>query len=108
MTTAWLVVFAAEMVIDFEDVKGRGERKATFTAVAKLTALGPALPPPHMKSLKGAPGLYELRPRGGNSPVRPIYARTGDRFVILAIAKDKDAFARAFSDAEARLAKHLG
>jgi len=39
-------------VIDFEDVKSRGDRKAVFNVVQKLKDLGPALPSPHMKSLK--------------------------------------------------------
>jgi hypothetical protein len=99
---ACIVVFAQEAVIDFEDVKSKTERKAVFNAVAKLTALGPDLPSPHMKSLKGAAGLYELRPRQGSSPVRPIYARSGNEFVVLAVARDKTAFDPALADAIAR------
>jgi hypothetical protein len=102
------VVFASEAVVDLEDVKSREERKATFNAVAKLTALGPDLPSPHMKSLKGAPGLCELRPRQGSSPVRPIYARTGSRFIVLAVAKDKPGFEAALEHAKTRLAQYSG
>lgn len=43
----WVVVFDGDAVIDFEDVKSRGERKAVFNVVDKLRALGPDLPSPH-------------------------------------------------------------
>lgn len=58
----WPVEFDADAVIDFEDVKSKGDRKAVFNVVQKLRDLGPDLPPPHMKSLKGEADLFELRP----------------------------------------------
>lgn len=42
----WVVVFDGDAVIDFEDVKNRGERKTVFTGLDKLRALGPDLPTP--------------------------------------------------------------
>jgi hypothetical protein len=48
----WMVDFDSDAVIDFEDVKSRGDRKAVFNVVQKLKDLGPDLPSPHMKSLK--------------------------------------------------------
>jgi len=62
---AWVVEFDSDAVIDFEDVKSRSDRKAVFNVVQKLKDLGPDLPSPHMKSLKGRPDLFELRPRQG-------------------------------------------
>ena len=103
---SWVVDFDADAVIDFEDVKSRGERKAVFNVVDKLKALGPDLPTPHTKSLKGETDLFELRPRQGNSPVRPVYARFGSRFVVLAVAAKKSGFNRAVADAKARLPRH--
>lgn len=103
----WLVDFDGDAVIDFEDVKSRGERKAVFNVVHKLRALGPDLPNPHMKSLKGKTDLFELRPKQGASAVRPIYARVADRFVVLAIAPNKKGFDRAVSDARSRLDRTL-
>lgn len=102
-----VVEFDADAVVDFEDVKGRDDRKAVFTVVHKLRELGSRLPSPHMKSLKGEADLYELRPRQGRSAVRPIYARIeAERFVVLAIAKDKTRFDRAVEDARGRLAQY--
>jgi hypothetical protein len=49
----WVVDFDSDAVIDFEDVKSRGDRKAVFNVVQKLKDVGPDLPSPHMKSLKG-------------------------------------------------------
>jgi hypothetical protein len=54
---SWLVEFDADAVIDLEDVKSRGDRKAVFNVVQKLRDLGPDLPSPHMKSLKGRPTI---------------------------------------------------
>lgn len=103
---AWFVVFDGDAVIDLEDVKNRGERKAVFNVVHKLRELGPDLPPPHMKSLKGETDLFELRPRQGNSPVRPIYMRLKTQFVVLAVAPKKSDFDRAVQEAKERLKKH--
>lgn len=102
------MLFTLEAIVDFEDVKGKQDRKATFNAVHKLAAVGPDLPSPHMKSLKGAPGLCELRPRQGRSAVRPIYVRTESRFIVLAVAKDKDDFDAALERAKVRRASVLG
>lgn len=105
---AWLVEFDADAVIDFEDVKSRGERKAVFNVVQKLKDLGPALPSPHMKSLKGKADLFELRPKQGACEARVVYARLGARFVILAVAAKKKDFERAVAEAGQRLPRHGG
>ncbi|HVY77350.1 MAG TPA: type II toxin-antitoxin system RelE/ParE family toxin [Solirubrobacterales bacterium] len=100
---SWLIDFDADAVLDFEEVKSKSERKAVFNVVHKLKELGPDLPTPHMKSLKGETDLFELRPKQGASAVRPIYARAGSRFVILAIAPSKRGFDRAVAEARLRL-----
>lgn len=66
-------------------VKSKEERKAIFNAVDKLRQLGEQLMPPHMKPLRGAGGLRELRPRQGRSDWRALYARHGDVYVVLAL-----------------------
>ena len=100
---AWLIEFDSDAVIDFEDVKSRGDRKAVFNVVQKLKDLGPDLPSPHMKSLKGEADLFELRPKQGACEARPIYSRFGRRFLILAIAAKKKDFGRAVAEATQRL-----
>lgn len=99
----WIVEFDGDAVIDFEDVKARGDRRAVFNVVQKLKDLGPDLPSPHMKSLRGQADLFELRPKQGACEARPIYARHRERFVILAVAAKKKDFERAVTDAEQRL-----
>lgn len=99
----WIVDFDSEAIIDLEDVKSRGDRKAVFNVVQKLTDLGSDLPSPHMKSLKGEANLFELRPKQGACEVRPIYARLGGRFVVLAVAAKKKDFDRAVAAARDRL-----
>lgn len=68
---------------------------AVFSVVQKLKDLGPDLPSPHMKSLKGEANLFELRPKQGTCETRPIYARFGDRFTVLAVAAKTKDFDRA-------------
>jgi hypothetical protein len=102
----WLVEFDSDAVIDFEDVKSRGDRKAVFNVVQKLKDLGPDLPSPHMKSLKGEADLFELRPKQGACEARPIYVRLGERFVVLAVAAKKKDFERAVTAATQRLGHH--
>lgn len=103
---SWIVEWDADAVGDFEDVKSRAERKAVFNGAHKLKALGKDLPAPRVKALKGEPDLLELRPRQGDSPVRPIFARDGNRFIILAVAPNKRSFGRAISNARDRLARY--
>ncbi|HET9676277.1 MAG TPA: type II toxin-antitoxin system RelE/ParE family toxin [Solirubrobacterales bacterium] len=98
--------FDSDAVIDFEDVKSRGGRKAVFNVVQKLKDLGPDLPSPHMKSLKGKADLFELRPKQGACEARPIYARLGGRFVVLAVAAKKKDFDRVVMEASDRLKRH--
>jgi hypothetical protein len=102
----WVVDFGSDAVMDFEDVKSRGDRKAVYNVVQKLKDLGPDLPSPHMKSLKGEANLFELRPKQGACEVRPIYARFGSRFVVLAVAAKKKDFDRAVGAASDRLERH--
>jgi hypothetical protein len=103
---SWVVEFDSDAVIDFEDVKSRGDRKAVFNVVQKLNDLGPDLPSPHMKSLKGEADLFELRPKQGACEARPIYARLKGRFVVLAVAAKKKDFERAVADAKQRFGHH--
>lgn len=102
----WAVDFDSDAVMDFEDVKSRGNRKAVFNVVQKLKDLGPDLPSPHTKSLKGEANLFELRPKQGACEARPIYARFGSRFVVLAVAAKKKDFDRAVGAASDRLERH--
>jgi hypothetical protein len=102
----WVVDFDSDAVVDFEDLKSRGDRKAIFNVVQKLKDVGPDLPSPHMKSLKGRADLFELRPRQGACEARPIYARLGQRFVVLAVAAKKKDFERAVAAVSDRLKRH--
>ena len=102
----YIVVYDPDALIDFEDVKSKGERKAMFNAVDKLRKLGPRLAPPHVKALKGEDELFELRPRQGQSPTRPLYRRFDDLYVILAVAT-KTTFDARVKDAQER-AKQYG
>jgi len=90
------------------------EQVAIQHAVEKLEAAGVRLPAPHCAPVKGVKGSWwELRPRRGNCPWRPIYTRVGaDEFKIAAIAPDGETnpreFKRACQDAAERLAEWQG
>ena len=103
---SWIVEFDGDAVVDFEDVKSRGDRKAVFNVLQKLKDLGPDLSSPHMKSLKGEADLFELRPKQGACEVRPIFARLGDRFVVLGVAAKKKDFDRLVIEASRRLRRY--
>ena len=99
----WLVDLDRGAAIDMEAVKSRGDRNAVLGSIEKLWLLGPLLSSPYMKSLKGEPDLFELRPKRGACPARPIYAREGRRFIVLAVAPNKAGFGKAVDRARDRL-----
>jgi hypothetical protein len=85
------------------------EQVAIQHAVEKLQVTGIRLPAPHGAPVKGVEGSWwELRPRRGNCPWRPIYTRiSADEFKIAAIAPDGETnprgFKRSCQDAAERL-----
>jgi hypothetical protein len=105
LESLWLVDFDRNAVIDMEEVRSRGDRRAVFSAIDKLESLGPRLSSPYMKSLKGEADLFELRPKQGDCAARPIYAREGRRFVVLAVAPSKPSFDRSLDLARQRLSR---
>ncbi len=89
------------------------ERVAMRAAFRKLAEIGSALPFPHQSSVRGSKSLRELRPRGGRSPYRSFYKRTGpNQFVIGAVGPeaqvDPQGFRRCVNAAEERLSKYEG
>lgn len=101
----YLVTYDQEAVWEIRQVKGASDQKALRTAVGKLAERGPDVGPATMKLLKGAPGLFELRPGAGDSPFRLLVARRGSHFVILALAHKKN-FGRGLAKAQIRLRKY--
>jgi hypothetical protein len=110
MDAHFIVSYDADAVRELESLKGRQERNALFTVIGKLRILGPGLLPPHVKSLKGEPGLLELRPRQGSSPVRAICRRIVNVYVILAfsIKADKADFDATVEAARERSLRYEG
>jgi hypothetical protein len=102
----WTVSYLPAAEQERDKLPGK-ERAAVHNAVRKLEEIGPQLPFPHSGDVRGAPGLRELRPRRGNSPVRPLYKRVGAGFVIAALAPDGDSDPRGFAQACARALQRL-
>jgi len=104
----WEVAYLPEAVDERAEFPAR-DRVAVDNAVAKLEAMGPALPYPHSSNVEGWNDLRELRPQAGKSPWRPLYRKVGDRFVIAAVGpeakKNKRGFDKTCEHAIDRLAK---
>lgn len=85
------------------------EQVAIQHAVEKLEVTGIGLPAPHCAPVKGVEGSWwELRPRRGNCPWRPIYTRiSADEFKIAAIAPDGETNPREFKRACQHAAERL-
>ena len=77
----------------------QADRVAVAHAREKLVALGDRLPFPHQSGVQGHPRLRELRPRAGRCRWRPLYAKVGTAFVILAIAPEAEVDLRSFEKA---------
>jgi hypothetical protein len=104
----WEVVYLPEAEEERARLPAR-DRVAVENAVAKLRAMGSALPHPHSSKVEGWEDIRELRPQAGKSPWRPLYRSVGARFVISAIGpeakKDRRGFEKACQCAIDRLAE---
>lgn len=84
------------------------ERVALDHAMKKLEVMGDKLPFPHQSAVRDSVGIRELRPRGGRSAHRGLYARRGETHLLLAVGpeaeSDRQGFQRAVRMAEERLA----
>ena len=96
----WQVSYLAAAELELEGLPP-AEQVAIRHAVEKLQLLGIRLPAPHCKPVQGVIGAWwELRPRRGNSPWRPLYIRTSrEEFVIGAVAPDGETHRREFRQA---------
>jgi hypothetical protein len=99
------VIYDPDAVVEVLAMKSKEEHRALLNAVRKLGELGEQLGPPHMKPLKGAAALRELRPRQGQSDWRAIYRRAGDFYAILAIDRHKN-FASLIERAQIRAGQY--
>jgi len=77
----WKVVYLPEAKAERAELSAR-DRVAVDNAVAKLEAIGSALPYPHSSNVERWNDLRELRPQAGKSPWRALYRQVGDPFVV--------------------------
>jgi hypothetical protein len=87
VTCVWEVVAHPEASTELGQLPPR-ERAAMLHAIEKLQALGPLLPFPHQRDVRGAEDVRELRPRAGRSPWRGFYRRMGATFAIAAVGSE--------------------
>lgn len=79
------------------------ERNAILHAVEKLEAVGHRLGYPHASAVHSGDGqLRELRPRAGRSLSRALPQRSGEVFVIAAVAPETQQDLRGFGRAVER------
>jgi hypothetical protein len=98
----WLVEYHYKAVEEYAALKDAKQKKGVLTVADFLRQLGPKITEPHAKSVKGAKGLFELRPSGGRALVRPLYVRVGDVFKIVAIAPEAQVDPSGFASAVER------
>lgn len=106
------VVYHPEAVVEFNAIRDKQARKKVLTIVAILQQTGTAITEPHSKKVKGAEKLHELRPGGGKTLLRPLYAQIGKQLVILCIGPeaevDPSGFRAAVERAKRRARKDFG
>lgn len=69
-------------VIDFIDQLQSSQKAKITRCIDLLEEYGPLIKEPHSKKLSGYANLYELR-SSGSSPVRLLYSRLSDKFLVL-------------------------
>lgn len=83
-----IVVYHPGAVEDFQGVKEKQARKKVLTIASILAQTGARITEPHAKKVQGENKLYELRPGGGKTLLRPLYAQIDGYLVILAIGPE--------------------
>lgn len=92
VTVNWTDEFEAWM-----DTLTHREHREVIHAIEMLRELGLQLGHPYSSAIKGSRfPLRELRPKRGDSPLRPIYAFDPNRDALLLIGGDKDADKRMY------------
>jgi phage-related protein len=85
----YVVQYHSRAVRDLGEIRDRGEKRAIYTVVDKLSRIGQKLTGPHCAYVQGKRGLYELRPRSGRSRWRPLYVAVDElHFTVLVIAPE--------------------
>ena len=98
--SSWVVIWDSDAVDELSGIKEKRTRRDLLKVADKLQRSGPALREPHAKSVKASNGLGELRPNGGQSTLRLLYAQTEEtNFVILAIAPEANVKPQGFRSA---------
>lgn len=93
----FVTMWHPEAEAEFAKVRDRRERFAIHTAVDKVRRNGPKMCAPHRKQVQGVDGLHSLRPKGGRSVWRVLYACSGERrYLMLAVTRTPRVSPRAF------------
>lgn len=75
-------------VMDFTDQLQPRQKAKITRCMDMLEEYGPNIKEPHSKKLSGCKNLFELR-SSGSSPVRLIYSRVANKFLILHVFAKK-------------------
>ncbi|WP_445150158.1 type II toxin-antitoxin system RelE/ParE family toxin [Baekduia sp. Peel2402] len=88
-SATWMVEYHPDAVEELQRLRDRQNQRRVLTIVGILRQIGPKITEPHSKSIAGAVKLYELRPGGGRTTIRPLYFRFDDRtFKVVALAPE--------------------
>lgn len=101
-TSPVVVRYHHEAVEELAGIKDQKQRRAILTVVSHLFQLGDRLVMPHSRPVSGTKKLRELRPSGGQSVLRPLYAPIDDEYVVLTIGPEADTDPQGFRRAVER------
>lgn len=93
----FVTMWHPEAEAELKKVRDRKQRMAIYSVVDKVSRSGTKLCMPHRKQVQGVAGLQSLRPRGGRSVWRVLYACSGERrYLLLAVTRTPRVSPRAF------------
>jgi hypothetical protein len=93
----FVTMWHPEAEAELAKVRDGKERYAIHTAIDKVRRNGPKICAPHRKQVQGVAGLHSLRPRGGRSIWRVLYACSGERrYLLLAVTRTPRVSPRVF------------
>jgi len=96
----FVTMWHPEAESELTKVRDLKQRLAIHSVIDKVRRNGPKVCHPHRKQVQGVAGLQSLRPRGGRSVWRVLYACSGERrYMLLAVTRTPRVSPRAFRGA---------
>lgn len=93
----YVTTWHPEAEAELAKVRDMKQRIAIHTVIDQVRRNGPKVCSPHRRQVQGAAGLHSLRPKGGRSIWRVLYACSGERrYMLLAVTRTSRVSPRVF------------